>query len=171
MLVIVIFNVTCLPLRPHCEKTCTCFYVRLRALMQSDCLLYRCSSLFFEHYKRILRCDWVPVGYTVSLRMCAGRNAFVLHQALAKCCTLFRNMRLSCPTLDLAMCHVLRVSKQLCWGSVCNVMLYEVLHVSKQVPAILWSCHQRCYKTFCVCSHQPVLCRYCVLVPYALKKH
>ena len=28
----------------------------LRALMQSDCFY---SSLFFEHYNRILLCDWV----------------------------------------------------------------------------------------------------------------
>jgi len=30
--------------------------IRLRALMQSDCLY---SSLFFEHYNRILLCEWV----------------------------------------------------------------------------------------------------------------
>jgi len=50
--------------------------VWLRALMQSDSL-YRYSSLFFEHYNRVLLCDWVPGGYTVSF---ADHNAFVLHQ-------------------------------------------------------------------------------------------
>ena len=52
--------------------------VWLRALMQSDCLY---PSLFFEHYKRILLCDWALGRYSVSLRMCAGHNAFVPHLA------------------------------------------------------------------------------------------
>ena len=58
------FNVTFLPLRLCYVNTSTCFSKdaenlttygnRLRALMQSDCLY---SSLFFEHYNRILLCD------------------------------------------------------------------------------------------------------------------
>ena len=36
--------------------------VWLRALMKSD---YLYSSLFFEHYNRILLCDWVPGRYSV----------------------------------------------------------------------------------------------------------
>jgi len=36
----------------------------LRALMQSDCLY---SSLFFEHYNRILLCEWVIGLYSVCL--------------------------------------------------------------------------------------------------------
>ena len=58
------FNVTFLPLRLCYVNTSTCFSkdaeirksnnVWLRALMQSDCLY---SSLFFEHYNRILLCE------------------------------------------------------------------------------------------------------------------
>ena len=56
------FNVTFLPLRPLLRKYKYLFLKRcrksnnlwLRALMQSDCLY---SSLFFEHYNRILLCD------------------------------------------------------------------------------------------------------------------
>ena len=42
--------------------------VWLRALMQSDCL-YRYLPLFFEHYNRILLCDWVPGCYSVRGRI------------------------------------------------------------------------------------------------------
>jgi len=42
------------------------------------------SSLLFEHYNRILLCDWVPERDSVSLRTCAGHNAFVLHLPLAR---------------------------------------------------------------------------------------
>jgi len=38
--------------------------IRLRVLMQSDCL---CSSLFFEHYNRILLCEWVLEHCSVCL--------------------------------------------------------------------------------------------------------
>jgi len=111
--------------------------------MQSDCL-YRYSPVFFKHYNRILLCDRVPGRYSVSLRACAGHNTFVLHQSLARVGFHFLNMLLSCPTL--------------------NVVLYQVLRVSEQVSVILWSYHQRHYKTFCGCyylsiSYDSVLCR------------
>jgi len=47
-------------------------------------------------------------------------------------------MLFSCPTLDGVLYQVRRVSEQLC--SVCNVVFYEVLRVSKQVslnPVVL----------------------------------
>ena len=53
----------------------------------------------------------------------------------------------------------LLLSQQLCWGSVCNIVVYEVLQVSEQVSVFLWSYHQRRYKMFCVCYYQSVLCR------------
>jgi len=49
----------------------------LRALMQSDCLY---SSLFFEHYNRILLCDWV--NELCSIRLIDGvscHNAFAFY--------------------------------------------------------------------------------------------
>jgi len=111
--------------------------------MQSDCL-YRYSSVFFKQYNRILLCDRVPGRYGVSLRACAGHNAFVLHQSLARVGLYFSNMLFSCPTLD--------------------VVLYQVLRVSEHVSVILWSYHQRHYKTLCDCydlsiSYESVLCR------------
>ena len=52
----------------------------LRALMQSDCLN---SSLFFEHYNRILLCDWVLGHCSVcSFESVPGHNAVVLCLAL-----------------------------------------------------------------------------------------
>ena len=62
VLVAIKFNVTFLPLR-HCYVNTSTYFSKdtrksnnlwLRALMQSDCLY---SSLFFEHYNRILLCD------------------------------------------------------------------------------------------------------------------
>ena len=51
--------------------------IRLRALMQSDCLY---SSLFFEHYNRILLCEWVIE--LCSIHLIDGvpcRNAFAFY--------------------------------------------------------------------------------------------
>ena len=61
VLVAIRCNVTFLPLRLCYENTRTCFSkdaedLTTCALMQSDCLH---SSLFFEHYNRILPCEWV----------------------------------------------------------------------------------------------------------------
>ena len=56
----------------RCKKS---KHVWLHALVQSDCLYLS----FFEHYNRILLCDCVPGPYCVSLRTCAGHNAFVRH--------------------------------------------------------------------------------------------
>jgi len=111
--------------------------------MQSDCL-YRYSSVVFKHYNRILLCDRVPGRYSVSLRACAGHNAFVLHQSLARVGFCFINMLFSCPTL--------------------HVVLYQALRASEQVSVILWSYHQRHYKTFfdsyyLSVSYESVLCR------------
>jgi len=55
------FNVTFLPLRLCCtylllERCRKSNNIRLRALMQSACSY---SSLFFEHYNRIVLCEWV----------------------------------------------------------------------------------------------------------------
>jgi len=62
----------------RCRKSSN---ICLCALMQSDCLY---SSLFFEHYNRILLCDWVLGRYSVNLSTCAGHNAFLLHLALTR---------------------------------------------------------------------------------------
>jgi len=59
----------------------------LRALMQSDCLY---SSLFFEHYNRILLCEWVIELCSVCLI-----DGVPCHNAFAFCLdpTNFRNWR------------------------------------------------------------------------------
>jgi len=46
------------------ERCRKCNNIRLSALMQSDCLY---SSLFVEHYNRILLCEWVLEHCSVSL--------------------------------------------------------------------------------------------------------
>jgi len=64
VLVAIRFNVTFLPLKLCYENTRDLFLERCRnsnnvwsrALMSSDCLY---SSLYFEHYNRILLCEWV----------------------------------------------------------------------------------------------------------------
>jgi len=65
--------------------------VWLPALTQSDCLQsslffdFLHSSLFFEHYNRILLCDWVLEHCSVcffEVVHCARHNAFVLYLAL-----------------------------------------------------------------------------------------
>jgi len=87
MLLVIRCNVRFPHLR-HCkEQTCTCFWkddrksnnVWLRALMQSNCLY---SSLFFEHYIRILLCDCV-LGHcsACSFECVSCHNAFVLFLA------------------------------------------------------------------------------------------
>jgi len=81
--------------------------------MQSDCF-YWYLSLFFEPCNRILLCDCVPGCYSVSLKACAGHNAFVLHQSLARVGLYFLNMLFSCASLNLVFYQVLRVSQQLC---------------------------------------------------------
>ena len=123
VLIVIRFNVTTfLPLRPYLKK---CLPVSgtmqkvqqcrlwLRALMQSHCL-YWYLSLFFEHYNRSLLCDWVPRCYSVSLRACAGHNAFVLRQSLARIGLYLWNMLFACPTLNLVLYQVLQASQQLC---------------------------------------------------------
>jgi len=78
--------------------------------MQSDCL-YRYSSLFFEHYNRVLLCDWVPGGYTIN---CEDRNALVLRQALARVALCLVTCAFHVLLLDVVLYQVLRVSEQLC---------------------------------------------------------
>ena len=134
--IVIRFNVTTfLPLRPYLKK---CVPVSgtmqkvqqcrlwLHALMQSDCL-YWYLSLFFEHYNRSLLCDWVPGYSSVSLRACAGHNAFGLHQPLTRIGLYLWNMLFSCPALNLVLYQVLQVSQLLCKESVCSVVFYEVL--------------------------------------------
>jgi len=115
-----------------------------RALMQSDCLH---SSLFFKHYNRILLCDWVLGRYSVCLRACTCHNTSVLY--LDQGWT-------QCPTLDVVLYQVLRVSEQ---NSV------------RKVSATLLFYLQTCYELFCcVCFYQSALCRLCVFVLYALSR-
>jgi len=71
-------------------------------LWQSDCLY---SSLFFEHYNRILLCDRVLGRYSVYLRACTYHNTFVLDLALDQGWT-------QCPILDVVLYQVLRVNEQ-----------------------------------------------------------
>ena len=60
--------------RERCRKSTN---VLLRAVMQSDCLY---SSLFCEHYNRILLCDWVLGHCSVcSFEGVSCHNAFVLY--------------------------------------------------------------------------------------------
>jgi len=89
VLVVIRFNATFLPLRPYWEKNVYLFLERcrnsinvwLRPFMQTDCLY---SSLFFEHYSRILLCDWVLGRYSVCLRAHACHSTFVLYLALTR---------------------------------------------------------------------------------------
>jgi len=88
VLVVIRFNVTFLHFEALVRKYKYLFLERcrksknvwLRALMQSDCLY---SSLFFEHYNRILLCDWVLGHCSVcSLESVSWHNAMVLYLAL-----------------------------------------------------------------------------------------
>ena len=58
VLVAIRFNVTFLPLRRYCEKMCTSFLNDAESLKTCGCALGLYSSLFFEHYNRILLCEW-----------------------------------------------------------------------------------------------------------------
>ena len=61
---------------------------------------------------------------------------------------------------ECSVVQVLQVGKQLhVKESDYTVVLYEVLQVSEQVSVILWSYHQRRYKTFGVYYYQSVLWR------------
>jgi len=74
-----------------------------RALMQSNCLY---SSLFFEHCNRILLCDWV-----------LGRCSVFSFEGMWMP-QYFRTLPgpdqgwTQCPTLDVVLYEVLRVSEQ-----------------------------------------------------------
>ena len=77
--------------------------VWLRALMQSDCLY---SSLFFEHYNRILLCDWVLGRCSVfSFEGVCMPQYFRTLPGLDQDWT-------QCPTLDVVLYQVLRISEQ-----------------------------------------------------------
>ena len=77
--------------------------VWLRALMQSDCLN---PSLFFEHYNRILLCDWVPGSCSVfSFEGVFMPQNFYTFPGLDQGWT-------QCRTLDVVLYQALRVSEQ-----------------------------------------------------------
>jgi len=102
------------------EKKGTCFLNESKRPRMYGCALW-CSQIgyssFFEHYNRILLGDRVPGPYSVILRTCAGQTHSYVIRAQPR---LDSNMRFSCPTLDVLLYRVLRVSQQLCQESVCN---------------------------------------------------
>jgi len=81
------------------------------ALVQSVCLY----SLFFEHYNRNLLFNWVLGRYSVCLRACTWHNTFTLPD-LDPGWT-------QCPTLNVVLYQVLRVSEQKSKESVCNLVV------------------------------------------------
>ena len=78
--------------------------VWLRALMKS---VYLYSSLFFEHYNRILLCDWVPGRYRLQ-RLFEGvcmPQHFRTLPGIGQGWT-------QCPNLDVVLYQVLHVTEQ-----------------------------------------------------------
>ena len=162
VLVAIRFNATFLRLRPYREKCVGYLFLEqckksknvwLRDLMQSDFDFRPWTlQLHFTSWlsARALQCYFEDV--------CRPQRICTL-PGLSLGWTLFLNMLFSCPTLDVLMYQVSQVSEQLCQQYVCNVVLYEVSRVGKQVSVLLWHYHQRRYKTFCVLYYQSVLCR------------
>jgi len=93
-------------------------------LMQSDCLY---SSLFFEHYNRILLCDWVLGHCSVCLFVwgCACHNAFVLHLGLT-------SLGISVPLYSSVVPNEQIVSRMRLWtwGSASNAVTKRSVKVS-----------------------------------------
>jgi len=118
--------------------------------MQSDSLY---SSVFFEHYNRILLCDRVLGHYSVRLRACACRNTFILYLALTM------QGWTKCPTLDVVLYQVSRVSEQWCYPA--------VLPPNSLVMVLLCLFLSTCIvQTVCVCT----LWTSCLLQNLKIKK-
>jgi len=69
--------------------------------MQSDCLYL---SLFFEHYNRILLCHWVLGRYCLFEGVCIPQHIPTLPG--------IDQVWTQCPTRDVVLYQVLRVSEQ-----------------------------------------------------------
>jgi len=128
----------------------------LRALMQSDCSY---SSLFFEHYNRILPCDWVLGHCSISsFEGVSWHNAFVLYLASTSLGSIRPTLQSCCTKCyGLANNSVRNVSVAL-WFS--NAVAKRSV---KQVSVTLWFSLQCRCKRFCsIRFYQPALCRKCV---------
>jgi len=132
-LVVIRFNVTFLHLRPCYEQMCrlhvsrkmqkvfACFDA-VRVFI-SILILWTLQSQFTLWLKaRMFQCRFEDACRPQRTHTSPG---------IGQGWTLFLNMQFLCPSLD--------------------VVFYQVLGVSEQVSVILWSYHQRRYKTFCVC--------------------
>jgi len=86
VLVVIRFNVTFLPLRPYCEKICTCFLKKVQKIYGYALWCSQIDYIDIRPYalNTTTAFYFVPRGYTVSLRACASHNAFALQQALAR---------------------------------------------------------------------------------------
>jgi len=133
--------------------------VWLRALIQSDCLY---SSLLFEHYNRILLCEWVNELCSVRLIDCvSSHNAFefYLESTNLGLSTLLRSSAATSVTCQLTI--VLRMCLQP-YGSVFNPVAKSVCNPVILPASVLCT-------TFCfVCLYQPALCSVCVFVLWTL---
>ena len=120
VLVVIRFDITFLPLRLYWDKMCTYFSKDAESLTTYGCALW-CSQIVYirtSSFNNTTAFYFVTEGPGVPVLVwgrvhCAGQNAFVLHLALARV-ELFLNMRFSCPTLDVVLYQLLRVSEQLC---------------------------------------------------------
>jgi len=127
--------------------------------MQLDCLY---SSLFFEHYNRILL--WLSAR---TLQQCL----FVWG------CVMLQRIR-TLPVLEslgisVLLCSLVVPSVTGLWTIVLRMCLYPCYsssnvvakHSVKKASVTLWFSLQCRCKTFCyVCFYQPALCRKCVFV-------
>ena len=133
-LVVIRFNVIFLPLSTCYEKMCrpTCFLKDAESLTAYGCVFWCSQIVYIRTYSLNTKIAFyfVTEGSDVPVMIWGGGQAtthsYILHLGLARVGLHF----FSCPTLD--------------------VVLYQVLRVSEKVCVILWSCHQYRYKTFCV---------------------
>jgi len=137
-------------LRPYCEKICTAFLNYAEILTTCGFVLW-CSQivyirLLFEHYNRILLCDWVLGRCSVFSFEGVGMPQYF--------CTLpgLDQGWTQCPTLDVVLYQVLRL----------------VNNSVRKVSVTLLFYLQTRYELFCcVCVYQSALCRLCMFVLYA----
>ena len=123
--------------------------VWLRALMQSDCLY---SSLFFEHYNRILLCEWV--NELSSVRLIDGvssHNAFEFYldsTNLGISALLRSSAATKCYALANNRVKNVSVTLWFCLQCSCNPV----------IPPASVPCTAFCF----VCLYQPAFCSVCV---------
>ena len=118
VLVVIRFNITFLPLRLYWGKMRTCFSKDEESLTTYGCALW-CSQIVYIRtysFNNTTAFYFVTEGPDVPVFVWghvhrAGHNAFVLHWPGLNSISY---MRFSCPTLDVKLYQLLRVSEQPC---------------------------------------------------------